>query len=132
MKSRVTNAFGIRSCSLHLYGGIRRIFIANIVCRSRSLAMREILLELKFWFPYNLRYHAALCHLRTCRIFFHPPSPGFHLVLCCPVYVYCGLLSVRDMWAVFRACLMRSQRKIIEAMTTPVKTERNITIAKDA
>jgi hypothetical protein len=94
--------------------------------------MREIPLELKF--GSHIISDIMQCFV-TCELvafFFHPPSPGFHLVLCCPVYVYCGLLSVRDMWAVFRARLIRSQRKIIEAMTTPVKTERNITIAKDA
>ncbi len=42
------------------------------------------------------------------------------------------LLPVRDIRAIFLARLMRSQRKIIEAMTTPANAERNITIAKDA
>ena len=36
------------------------------------------------------------------------------------------------MRAVFLVRLIRSQRKMIEAMTTPVNAERNITIAKDA
>jgi hypothetical protein len=39
---------------------------------------------------------------------------------------------VRDIRTVFLPRLMRSQRKMIEAMTTPVNAERNITIAKDA
>jgi len=57
------------------------------------------------------------------------PAEGFPRILS---WAYSDLLPIVICERVFPARLIRSQRKIIEVMITPVNTERNITIAKDA